>query len=99
MTATRFTPKPVQRIADILNTPTNMSIRVLRPLKGVYAHLQPEVGAIYPAVRGIPSRISGTGKKTFCWVNIRDHVVFLRGRNEIGLAPEYEEVSPDEYHS
>lgn len=84
-------------IAEALKTPADMYVRVLRHLKGVYAHLQPVTGAIYPAVRGKPCSDSKRGAKQFCWINICDHVVFLRGRNEIGATVEYEEVTEDEY--
>lgn len=97
MRPSNFNPKPVQRIAEALDTPPDMYVRVLKHLQGVYAHLQPVAGAVYPAVRGVSTRAAGPAGKQFCWINICDHVVFLRGRNEIGATVEYEEVTEDEY--
>ena len=90
----KYHASPIRRIEDALNTPTNMLIRVLAPLHGVWAELQPEVGKIYPAVRGTfgtTGRIPRKGRP-FCYVKIKDHIVVLRGEAGGDTIVEYEEV-------
>jgi hypothetical protein len=85
--------RPIYRIAEALDTPTDMFVRVLRPLIGVKTELQPEIGRIYPAVRGRAPKNNLAGRD-FCYIRVNDHVIVLRSGSETGMPSEYEEILP-----
>lgn len=92
----RYSPSRIRRIEDALTTPTNMLVRVLNEPHGVWPELQPEVGKIYPAVRGAHNETYKTKRNgnPFCYIRVKDHLIVLR-RGSAELPDEYEEVACD----
>lgn len=91
-----YTRKVRRRIEDALNAPPDMLVCVVRHLNGVRAELQPEVGRIYPAVRGASTmnyRTHNRKSKPFCYININGHPIIMRGGSP-GEEAEYKEVFP-----
>ena len=90
----KYGKRGFRRIEDALDVPTNMLIRVTAPLRGVWPELQPEVGRVYPAVRG--EHVYGYNNprrgRPFCYIKLDGHVVILRGEADTGCPAEYEEV-------
>ena len=90
----KYHPRMIRRIEDALDTPTDMLIRVTAPLHGVWAELQPEIGKVYPAVRGrLPEGYKHRNRRTkpFCYIRVKDHIIVLR-RGHADVLDEYEEV-------
>ena len=91
----RYRPRAIQRISDALDTPADLLVRVVAPLPDVWPELQPEVGRIFPAVRGQHVVGYHTQRKSrpFCYIRVKDHIVVLRGEDDRGgVEKEYEEV-------
>lgn len=90
----KYAQRGMRRIEDALDVPTNMLIRVLEQPAGVWPELQPEVGRVYPAVRGEHLYGYNLPRKgrPFCYIKIAGHAIILRGEADTGCPGEYEEV-------
>lgn len=59
-----------------------VKVKILRPLSGVYAEYQPEVGRVYDAVYS-PPRWTSCGKEhksPVCVIDVRDKKICLKAR-------------------
>ena len=90
--------KPNRSIEDALRVPADMMIRVTDAIEGLRPEFQPEIGRVYPAVRGKTENGYKTFRKgrPFCYINLNGRLLILRGAADTGTPPEYEEIFPAE---